>query len=200
MHVRRLACLLLGMWLGGILLFSVVKTQNLASVDEVIEFHPGVGDEANIKKLGGPASARVFLMHFAAEQNRTNSRHWELIQIVVSISLLILIVFGTHEGKITMSLTLLAVVFVFIQHFLLKPSIMGLGRSQDYLVPGADLGGIRHQFQFWNITYIVLEFIKAGICLGLTYLMMKSKPSRRRAGDVDDLGRRQRRITHNDQD
>ena len=192
--MRRLACLLLGIWLGGILLFSVVATQNLASVDEVIEFHPGIGDEANIKKLGGPSSARVFLMHFAAEQNRTNSRHWELIQIVVSIGLLILIVFGTHEGKITMGLTLTAVILVFAQHFLLKPSIMGLGRSLDYLALDADLGGIRHQFRFWNITYIVLEFIKAGICLGLTYLMMKSKSmSRRRAGDVDDQGRRQRR-------
>ncbi len=140
-------------------------------------------------------------MHFAAEQNRTNSRHWELIQIGVSIGLLILIVFGTHEGKITMGLTLLAVVLVFIQHFLLKPSIMGLGRSLDYLTPDADLGGIQHQFRFWNITYIVLEFIKAGICLGITYRMMKSKPmSRRRAGDIDDQGRRQRRMVSDDQD
>lgn len=190
--MRRLACLILGVWIGGILLMGVVATQNLASVDHVLEFHPGSGVVDGVKKLGGQNPARMFLRHLASEQNRALFEYWEWAQVVISISLLLLIVFGTREGGLTMIVALVPVVLIFVQHIAAAPAMVGLGRELDFMT--VENSDVRRQFQTWHGVYTAIEFIKILICAGLVLLMMRSRtPLRRRAGDSDDSGRNRRR-------
>lgn len=192
MHVRRFACLLLGIWIGGILLMNVVTIQNLASVGHVLGFHPEGSEPESVKKLGGREATRVVLSHLASEQNRAISSHWESTQIALAIGMLLLIVFGTHEGKLSMTIALLTVVIVLVQHLIFSPAITGLGRELDFMT-AVDHAGIRRQFSIWRTSYFVLEFLKVGLCLMLVSFMMRSRSStRRRFYDKDDSGKKKR--------
>ncbi len=194
MHVRHFVCLLLGVWMGGILLLNVVATRNLASVDNVVETHLSNNEDAkSIKRLGGTEATRVFLRRVAAEKNRDHLVFWGWAQAGLSVIILLIIVLGTHAGRLPMIISLTALVLVLVQVLVLGPSIVSLGREMDYLDQVQDVAGIQTQFQIRHVGYIVLELLKVGCCLILAGFMMQRRSYRRRSGDQDDSGQRKRR-------
>jgi hypothetical protein len=188
--VRHFVCLLLGVWMGGILLLNVVATRNLASVDSVVEIHLGNSEDAkSIKRLGGAEATRVFLRRVAAEKNRDHLVFWGWAQSGLSL----MIVLGTHEGKLPMLVSLLMLVLVLAQVLVLGPSIVSLGREMDYLDQIQDVAGIQAQFNIRHVSYIILEILKVGGGVTLAGFMMQRRSYRRRSGDKDDSGQMKRR-------
>src|ERR1035441_1442758 len=109
MNSRRLACFLLGIWMGGGLLMLWVAAESFGSVDRLLaQPHPVA--TAQFKALGR-ADARLLLRYQVAEQNRWYFQTWETAQIVIGVLFFFFLLFLTRENKfalITIQITLTA--------------------------------------------------------------------------------------------
>ena len=85
MHGRRIACLLLGAWLGVGLFLAFAATQNFRTVDAILQAESSPVAPA-IGRLGTD-QARVLLRYVAGEQNGGYFYAWELFEIGISILL-----------------------------------------------------------------------------------------------------------------
>src|SRR4051794_10040419 len=119
MHFRRLACVVLGIWMGGILMMSLVATQNFRTVDRIL-IEPSLGAAADLKAFGHD-KARALFRWEAGEQNRYLFEVWETAQIAIAMSVLFILLFGSTEGKFALALSLLLIVIVLVERFLLTP-------------------------------------------------------------------------------
>src|SRR5579864_4498043 len=131
MHYRRFACLLLGTWLTGGLFMAMVATQNFRSVDRLLA-KPAAPAAQSINKLGHE-SARTLLRYQVSEQNRWYFQTWEMAQLALGGLLLVLLLFGSTEGALTLLLPVLMLVIALVQAFALTPEIISLGRVIDFV-------------------------------------------------------------------
>lgn len=179
MHFRRLACFLLGAWIGGSLFMAFVATQNFRSVDRLL-VAPSPSAAQHIQVLGHDA-ARTFLRYQVSEQNRWYFETWEGFQLGLGLALFFLLLFGTDTGKIPLLLSLLMIVSVGVARFYLTPQIVHLGRLIDF-VP-ADTGSPERS-QFWTLhtEYSVLELVKWGLGFSLAAKLILR--SRRKPGQA----------------
>src|SRR5690349_20217708 len=104
MHFRRFACLLLGLWLGGIAMMSLVATENFKTVDRIL-LEPSPAASQDLRTLGH-ATARMLLRWQAGEQNRRLFELWETGQIAIAMAILFVLLFGSTEGKYVLALNL----------------------------------------------------------------------------------------------
>ncbi len=177
MHARRIACLILGVWLGGSILIALIATQNFRSVNRILESPSSeVGDA--VSRLGGVEAARLFLRHHVGEQNRFFFEHWEYVQIALGVGLFLLLLFGTHERKISLALSLAILAIPIATSFLLTPSIIALGRELDFVPQGEGLAHIRNQFRARHIAYSSVELVKLGLSVLLTVLLIRANGRR----------------------
>src|ERR1039458_7055732 len=80
MSCRRMACLLLGLWLGAGLLMAWVATQDLGSADRLAA-HPDLAAAVQLKSLGANQTLPL-LRYLAAEQTRNNLETWGTVQLL----------------------------------------------------------------------------------------------------------------------
>jgi hypothetical protein len=184
MHFRRFACLLLGVWLGGIIMMSVVATQNFRTVDRIL-LDPSPAAAPELKAIGHN-TARMLLRWQAGEQNRGLFEIAETAQIAMAMTVLFVLLFGSTEGKYVLGLCLLLLVLVIMQRFLLTPMMVSLGRLVDF-VPQSVHSPERVRFQVLHTGYAGLEVIKCLICLLLAgkLLVRTRRSSSQSAGNVD---------------
>ena len=71
----------------------------------------------------------------AGEQNRYLFEVWETAQIAIGMAVLFILLFGSTEGKFALALSLLLMVFVVVERFLLTPLMVSLGRLIDFIPP-----------------------------------------------------------------
>lgn len=169
MHSRRLACFLLGMWLAGGLFMAWVATENLGSVDRMLQ-QPAPAATLRIRLLGRE-EARNLLRYEAAEQNRYYFEQWEIVQFVVASAFFFFLLFGTTEGKLSLALALALVAIVVLQRFLLTPELQATGKLLDFANPAA-VGGERAKFRVMHAAYVGLECGKWGIQLLLAAVLI----------------------------
>ena len=158
MHTRRLAALVLGLWLGCGIFMGWVATHNLTSVQQIIS-HPR--------------------KEFQGELNRHYFRWWELVQIVVGFGLGLLLLFATNGNRLVMTLVTGMVAIVVVQHLTITPQILELGRGLDFLPPG-EISKERAAFRNYHGFYSTLELVKLLAGLGLAARLLYSSPSHRR--------------------
>jgi hypothetical protein len=178
MHYRRIVCFLLGVWLGGGILMTWYGARSFALVEDIMnQSNPGF--VVHTKPLG-PAVTRLVLRYEVAEQNRWLTRSWEMMQILLGCLFFGYLLFGTQEGKFSLSLMLIMLALTLVQHFLLSPELGLLGRALDY-VP-RDLAS-QERAKFWLIhnCYLAIEAIKLGLGIILGAIVMS------RRGSVDPL-------------
>jgi NAD-dependent DNA ligase len=184
MHFRRFACFLLGAWLAGILVVAMVATQNFRTVDRILlDAPPGATQEL---KTIGHQMARMLLRWEAGEQNRRMFETWETAQLVMAMAVFFVLLFGSTEGKYSLSLALLLLMVVILQRFLLTPVMVSLGRMIDFVPEGAR-SPERIRFQVLHMGYGGLEAFKCviGILLAGKLLVRSRRKSGQTAGDVD---------------
>jgi hypothetical protein len=191
MHVSRIACLLLGAWIGGSMFMYAVATQNFRSVERTLEIDEPGGREA-VKLLGGPDAARAFLRFHVGEQNRFYFVGWEYVQLGIGLALVLLLLFGDHYRKRLVVVSVLMLAIVGVMRFTVTPSITSLGRELDFL-PAAVESPIRNQFRAWHSAYAVLEVTKLVFGGILAILLVSANGSRRRIAKDQDAMREARR-------
>jgi len=183
MHFRRLATLLLGFWLGCSVFMSLVATHNFSAVDDLLA-KPAAGAANDIGTLGR-AEARVFLRHFASELNRSYFQVWHAAQLVVGVILLLVLFFGANSRTSLLTLTMAMIVAVGLQHWLLTPEIVRLGRLIDFAPAGSATANLG---RFWGFhgTYSTIEVVKLLLGIVLTVKLL-SRRRRLRSGDIEEL-------------
>jgi len=174
MHVLRLACLLLGMWLAGGFFMAWVATENLRSADRLVSS----SDPAAMVRLDalGPAEGRALARHQAAEENRDLFETWEYVQVFLGLFFFLLLLLGTTEHQFSLGLAALMLLLVLPQRFWLTPAMASLGRAMDFAADGGSLNQ-QANFRMLQSVYIGVELLKwaAGMLLAATMIIRGSR-------------------------
>lgn len=191
MSARRLACLLLGAWLGGAILMGWVAMESFRSVDRAMK-EPAALSTSQYQKLG-PAAVRQLLRYQVSEQNRFLFSNWELAQIGLGVLIFGILLFGTSVGQIELALPLVMLLVVAVGHWFLTPQMVALGRVLDFLPAGAPALE-ESRLRALHNAYTVLEIVKVavGIVLGsfLVWRRTRRKGAPREVDSVDDANNR----------
>lgn len=177
MHTHRLATFLVGAWLMGTLLMMFITSQNMRSVDRMME-----GGNAPVVKiqdqLGGKVALRQVLRYQVSEANRFLTEWWEYLGIGLGITLTVVVLFATNGNLASMALVTLLLAVAVSQRLFLTPEIVYLGRHLDFLAADAVTP---ERARFWNYqtAYAATELLKIllGVVLGAR-LVARSSSSR----------------------
>jgi hypothetical protein len=122
----------------------------------------------------------------AGEQNRRLFEMWETGQIALGMAVLFVLLFGSTEGKYALALSLLLLVIVILQRFLLTPIMISLGRLIDF-VPLTTRSPERIKFEVLHWGYTGLEITKGLMCclLAAKLLIRTRRKSGQPLGDID---------------
>ena len=153
---RRLAALLIGIWLGASILTDIAVTQNFQTVDRFLAAPGNPATSAELNQIGRPLE-RAILRRNAAEENNFLFTNWERSELALGSLLFLILVFGDRPRKLLMGLSLAMLVIVAAEHFLLTPPIVDLGRVIDELPPASPV-----YKRFWMLhgAYSGLDILK----------------------------------------
>ena len=168
MSSRRMACLLLGLWLGAGVLMAWVATQDLGSADRLTA-HPDLAAALQLKSPGAN-QARPLLHYLAAEQTRNNLQTWGSVQLFVGSFFFFFLLFGTNQGKVSLALALLMALIAFGQRLFLIPEILSRGRAMDFMaqIPANQ----QTQLGVMHYAYSLTEVVKGGLGLILAGILI----------------------------
>ena len=174
MHYRRIVCFLLGVWLGGGILMAWYGARSFGTVETIMsQSNPAF--VVQTKPLG-PAVTRLVLRYAVAEQNRWLFRNWETMQVVMGFLFFCYLLFGTMEGKFSLSLMLAMLALAVIQRVVISPELGITGRAMDYL-PGDIAAQERAKFWLLHNAYLAVEAVKFGLGLILGAIVMSGRRS-----------------------
>src|SRR5437879_3459974 len=95
MHTRRMATFLLGAWLGCSLFMSYLAVQNLRSPTRTLA--NATPPATKLAQKLGEEDALLLLRFQASEQNRTYLFYWELVEILLALTLGGCLFLGTQK-------------------------------------------------------------------------------------------------------
>lgn len=180
---RRFTAVVLSMWLGGILLVSLVAPAGYRSVDSTMA-HPPRTVTAAMKAMGA-APVRQMLQYQAAEAGRFVLEWWGLLQLAMGTAVFLLLLFGSTAGRPALGLSLGMLVMALLEAFVLIPRISAIG--QELQMAGqsraaeveAKVRALHLGFTAFGLVVILLGAILLG-------LLLRSRPgfSGRRSEDV----------------
>src|ERR1035441_10368822 len=127
MRTRRIACLLLGLWLGAGLWMQWLATNNSDSVNSLLT-RPSSAAAVHLKSLGH-APIQPLAHYLAEEQNRSLFETWGMAQIAVSAAFFFFLLFGTRQGKAPLALALLLFLVAVGERAVVIPQMNMVGRS-----------------------------------------------------------------------
>jgi hypothetical protein len=188
MSSRRIAVFLLGFWLGCSLFMGWVATHNLRSVDPILK-QSDRQLQREIKDIGYDR-VKTLLRFEAAELNRHFFYYWEWAQIILTLIVAAVLLDATSGNKLTMILMAGIMLMLLVQHFLVGPEVLELGRGLDFAPPDQMLDE-RRAFRTFHTYYSSIELIKIVLVgfIGVRMLLHGSSGKRRRrtaaAGKLD---------------
>jgi hypothetical protein len=172
---RRLAALVLGIWLGAGVFADIAVTQNFATVDRFLAAPGNILSATELTKIGRERE-RVLLRRNAGEENNFIFENRERAEFVIGAVLIFVLAFGGRPDKLMLSPAAAMLVLVAVQHFYLSPQVADLGRRISDLPPKDPLNAT-----FWTFhgIYSGIEILKlllgAGLAVRLS-LRPKSDP------------------------
>jgi len=182
MHFNRFAAFLAGAWLLGSLFMAFVATQNFATVDRVLGAPPP--ETVKMIQTLGPENARHLLRYLAGEENRGFFEAWELVEIILGVSLIALFFLGS-KNRILAGLAGGLLVLTIFQHFRITPDLVAIGRSNEFLT-GNTQGAVRSQFARLHAIYGIVELVKIALTLVIAgFLFARRRRSSRQRVEVD---------------
>src|SRR5580693_1584957 len=170
---RRLAALLLGVWLGASVLTDVAVTQNFQTVDRFLQRPGSVSASAALSAIGRDRE-RFILRRNAGEENNWIFMNWERVELALGGLLFLLLLFGDKPQRLMLALCAAMFLIVAVEHFVLTPQIIDLGRKVDDL-PTTD----PDSKQFWMLhgIYSGLDILKMLIAVAFAVrLAFRRKP------------------------
>ncbi len=193
MHARRLACFILGLWLGGNILVAWAAMENLRSADHLVSAALPMA-RLELKAMG--PRAQMLLRYHASEENRSLYRHWETAQLALGAGFFLVMLFGSREDKFLLGGLALLVALVALECFVVTPALSGQGRVLDFVPPDQ---GAPERNQFWVLqtAHLGIEAAKWALILVLTGQMAfsrkrsgRSRDARRQLNMVDKANHR----------
>lgn len=158
------------MWLAGGLLFTWLVNENSYTVDRLlVQADPAA--TLRIKVLGASETG-MLLRYEAAELTRHETYLWQFAQLALGAFFLFFLLFGTGEGKFSLTLALVLLLCTLVQTFIIGPEVVSLGKVIDFL-PLAAAAGYRAKLLVMESAYFGVEIAKwvvivvlAGILIG----------------------------------
>ena len=149
---------LLGFWFGGILLISIAAPASFRSVEKVMAERQELV-AASIEKLG-PVTMRDVLRYQVAETNRMMFTIWGWVQCFLSLALLLLLVFLSNAGKLSLICAGLMSAVAALANFVLIPRIVELARTNIKGGGSAERFELMHAgFTTFQVTILLLGLI-----------------------------------------
>jgi hypothetical protein len=173
---RRVAAILLGIWLGAGIFADVAVTQNFQTVDRFLAGPGSIGTSVELNAIGRDRERNI-LRRNAGEENNFLFENWERAEMVLGIALLATLFFGERPDKGMLVAGLSIWLIVAVQHFFLSPEVAGMGRKM------ADLPGdtaLAKRFWMYHGIYSGSEILKLLVGFGLAVRL-----SIRRKADPD---------------
>ncbi|HUB82521.1 MAG TPA: hypothetical protein VMB03_27175 [Bryobacteraceae bacterium] len=130
MRSRRIACLLLGLWMGAGLWMLWVAADNTASASRLL-LAPNAYAAEYLKTLGR-AQLSPLTHYLAAEQNRSLFETWGVVQIVFGSLFFALLLFGTRLGKFPLAVALLMLLIVIGERAAIAPGMELVALHTDF--------------------------------------------------------------------
>jgi hypothetical protein len=174
---RRLAALLLGIWLGAGILTDIAVTQNFQTVDRFLQSPGNVATSIHLNEIGR-ARERVLLRRNAGEENNWIFENWERAEMLLGAAFFLVLLFGERPQPLMLGLSLAMFAIVVAEHFFLTPQIIDLGRGIDDLPP-ADPAVTK----FWTLhgLYSGLDILKLLLGFGFAVrLSLRPRPDKER--------------------
>jgi hypothetical protein len=170
---RRIAALLLGIWLGAGIFADVAVTQNFSTVDRFLSAPGSMKTAAQLHKLGRPVE-REILRRNAGEENNYIFENWEWVELFLGVGLLATLFFGERPNKLMMGAALTMWLIVLVQRFALTPQVADMGRRIVDLPVGDPLN---KTFWMYHGIYSGAEIVKLLVGFGLAArLSVRGKP------------------------
>ena len=173
---RRVAAILLGIWLGAGIFADVAVTQNFQTVDRFLADPGSTGTSVELNRMGR-APARAMLRRNAGEENNFLFENRERAELMLGVVLLATLFFGERPQKVMLAAGLAMWVLVLVQHFLLSPQVAEMGRS---MADHAEDAALSRKFRIFHGIYSGSEILKLLVGLGLAVRL-----SMRRKADPD---------------
>lgn len=172
LQYRRVAAILLGIWLGAGIFADLAVTQNFQTVDRFLADPGSTGTSVELNRMGR-APARVMLRRNAGEENNFLFENWERAELMLGVVLLGTLFFGERPQKVMLAAGLAMWVLVLVQHFLLSPQVAEMGRS---MADHAEDAALSRKFWLFHGIYSGLEILKVVVGFGLAVrLCMRRK-------------------------
>lgn len=181
MHLRRIACLLLGAWLAGSIVVGWLATANFTAADRVLKSPP-----AEIRAAAAPLDpnrARMILRYLVAVENSMYFLDWELVEFAL-LAVLAAALAGDRQTRWLFTVPAAGILIVAFQHFRVTPEIVWLGQA---MVRGIAANEQRDEFAAMHRMYGILEVLKLllGFALAVWLVVMKSRRRSRRSSAED---------------
>lgn len=173
MHLRRIACSLLGGWIIGSMLMLFVNSANYDAAEDALRSPPAEAAKL-LSSLTGE-QARMVMFFMANEASRSYVTFWEPIQLLMGFGTAVSLFLErrTRFYSAGVGLMLLLVLFEWL---VILPQLDWLGRSIEF-VPWKLYSSARGQY--WNLraVYLGVETVKllVGGLLIAALLIMRSR-------------------------
>ncbi len=167
-----------------------VAIHNIGSVEPILK-QSDRQLQREIKDIGYDR-VKTLLRFEAAELNRYYFYNWEWVQLLLAIIATVILLDATGGNKLTMIMMAGIILMLLVQHFLIGPEILELGRGLDF-APTDQMLDERRAFRTFHTYYTSIEAIKF-VLIGIISVRMllhgSSGKRRRRSGGkvevVDD--------------
>ena len=127
----RWAMFLMGVWVFGSVVVSIVATQNFYTIDRLLAGSPSGPFHDAVTRLGEP-QARDLLRYLSSELNRLYFQLWNGAQVLIGALVLWLLAGNDSMRRVRLAvLGMLAIVALMI--VVLTPQIVSVGRSLDFV-------------------------------------------------------------------
>ncbi len=169
---RRIAAMLLGIWLGGIGIISVATPAAFLSVDDVLASPSAT--TAKALKLLGPVTVRELLFQQVGESNRGLFSFWGYAQLTLATLVFLLLLFFTTVRRPVLGLSLGMLLMALLMNLFLIPRIGAIGR-EIRAGTRVDPAEALEKFKLLHMGFTLFELAVALLALILAALLLRAR-------------------------
>lgn len=184
--VRRFSAILLGVWLGAILMIAVAAPAAFQSVDTTLKFRTPLVTQA-IRMLG-EEQVHDLLRYQVGEANRHMFETWGVLQLALGAVVFVLLLFFSHVRKTGLAVSLLMLLLAAGLNWVVIPRIVETGRVL-HTAQSAQARVAMQQFRTLHTAFSTFEAAVAVLAVFLLVLLL------RRRGGSRGGSRRGRRVS-----
>ncbi len=173
MHLRRIACFVLGSWIVGSIFAIYIAAQSGSAIDPLLRFPP-----PEVKKMVetlGIDQTRLLLTFHGAEQTARYLLAWGRIQLLFGVAVLFLLVRSTRHHRLTLAVCAAMIVFAAFSHLVLLPEINYLARGLTF---ASGWSGNRARYLALRGAFTLIEVLKLSLGCGLAGYLFVYKQRR----------------------